>query len=109
MNAEITTLQKDVDRWSATHSVNSVRTRALMYRLLDAVKALAAAPPAASPASQPARCSAINNWQWVSDNAPGPFQCEGKHGHVGPHWWGSMTWTDAAPAPVEPPPAKGKE
>ena len=63
MNAEITTLQKDVDRWSATHSVNSVRTRALMYRLLDAVKALAAAPP------EPA----------------------------------------AAPAPVEPPPAKGKE
>jgi hypothetical protein len=45
MDAEITTLEKDVDRWSATHSVNSVRTRALMYRLLDAVKALAAAPP----------------------------------------------------------------
>jgi hypothetical protein len=87
MNAEITTLQKDVDRWSATHSVNSVRTRALMYRLLDAVKALAAAPPAASPAPQPAErniCAHCGEWNEWDEPA-------------------------AAPAPVEPPPAKGKE
>jgi hypothetical protein len=49
----------------------------------------------ASPAPQPAakRCDAFTY-------DPGLFQCEGKHGHTGPHFWGSLTWP--APAPHQP-------
>jgi hypothetical protein len=95
-----------VEQWRRlTHALghDSTKPRSAYFDALD-VDAVADACLAAlsTPNTQPARCSALNN-------APGPFQCEGKHGHVGQHWWGSMTWTDAAPAPVEPPPAKGKE
>lgn len=36
---DIEALRKEVDRWSRTHSVRSERTRGLMYRLLDALRA----------------------------------------------------------------------
>lgn len=42
---DVAAFQRQVDRWSATHSSNSHRTRDLMYRLLDALKAAQAPPP----------------------------------------------------------------
>lgn len=35
----------------------------------------------------------------------GTFQCEGREGHEGRHWWGGMTWVTP---PAEPPTCKGQ-